>query len=127
METIAAFAIIVFLLGLFFGLPYKQAYQRRLALLEQEKIDPAVGFLKAALASITSTSTYKEHGLIVITFADVGIATQSELPAGASISTSSYQPPAGVVLLSPFVKAGQRSSTAFDPTSPRQSLEKLLH
>jgi len=41
METIAAFAIIVFLLGLFFGLPYKQAYKRRLALLEQEKIDPA--------------------------------------------------------------------------------------
>ena len=41
METIAAFAIIVFLLGLFFGLPYKQAYKRRLVLLEQEKINPS--------------------------------------------------------------------------------------
>jgi hypothetical protein len=39
METIAAFAIIVFLLGLFFGLPYQQASKRRQALLEQEKND----------------------------------------------------------------------------------------
>ena len=84
-------------------------------------------FLKATLASITSLTTYKEHGLVVVTFATVGIATQSELPAGASTATLSYQPPAGVALLSPFVKAGARSSLAFDTTSPRQSLEKLLH
>jgi hypothetical protein len=83
-------------------------------------------FLKATLATITATSTYKEHGLVVITFSTVGIAAQSELPAGASTSTLSYQPPAGVALLSPFTKAGARSTVAFNPTSPRQSLEKLL-
>jgi hypothetical protein len=83
-------------------------------------------FLKAALTSITALSTYKEHGLVVITFASVGIATQSELPAGASTATLAYQPPGGVALLSPFAKAGT-SSVAFNPTSPRQSLEKLLH
>ena len=83
-------------------------------------------FLKATLASITATSTYKEHGLVVVTFATVGIAAQAELPAGASSTTLSYQPPAGVALLSPFAKAGTRSTVAFNPTSPRQSLEKLL-
>lgn len=82
-------------------------------------------FLKATLTQITGTSTYREHGLIVVTFANVGIATQSELPAGASTATLTYQPPAGVVLLSPFAKAGH-SAAAFNPTSPRQSLEKLL-
>jgi hypothetical protein len=82
-------------------------------------------FLKATLASITATPNYTEHGLVVITFSTVGIATQSELPAGASTSTLAYQPPAGVALLSPFAKAG-RSSVAYDPTSPRRSLEKLL-
>ncbi len=84
-------------------------------------------FLKAALSSITNLSTYKEHGLIVITFATVGIATQSELPAAASTATLSYQPPAGVALLSPFAKAGASPSTAFAPTYPRRSLEALLH
>jgi hypothetical protein len=84
-------------------------------------------FLKATLATITATSTFKEHGLVVITFTTVGIAAQSELPAGASTSTLSYQPPAGVALLSPFTRPGARSTAAFNPTSPRRSLEKLLH
>jgi hypothetical protein len=84
-------------------------------------------FLKATLASITALSTYKEHGLVVITFATVGIATQSELPPGASSATLAYQPPGGVALLSPFAKAGSSSSVKFDPTSPRRSLEALLH
>ncbi|HEY1833507.1 MAG TPA: hypothetical protein VGG08_03655, partial [Solirubrobacteraceae bacterium] len=83
-------------------------------------------FLKATLATITSTPAYKEHGLVVITFATVGLAAQSGLPEGASSATLTYQPPAGVLLLSPFAKAG-RSSVAFNATSPRQSLEKLLH
>jgi hypothetical protein len=83
-------------------------------------------FLKATLATITGTTTYKEHGLVVVTFATVGIPTQSELPAGASTSQLTSQPPAGVALLSPFAKAGARSSVAYHPTSPRQSLEKLL-
>jgi hypothetical protein len=83
-------------------------------------------FLKATLATITGTTTYKEHGLVVVTFATIGIPTQSELPAGASTSQLTSQPPAGVALLSPFAKAGARSTVAYDPTSPRQSLEKLL-
>ena len=83
-------------------------------------------FLKATLAQITGTPIYKEHGLIVVTFATVGIAAQAGLPAGASSATATYQPPAGVALMSPFVHAGTRSSIAFNPTSPRQSLEKLL-
>jgi hypothetical protein len=84
-------------------------------------------FLKATLATITGTALYKEHGLIVVTFSSVGLAAQSELPAGTSTSTLTYLPPAGVALLSPFAKAGLRSSASFNPTSPRQSLEKLLH
>jgi hypothetical protein len=83
-------------------------------------------FLKATLATITATTTYSEHGLVVVTFATVTDPTAAELPAGASSATLASQPPAGAVLLSPFAKAGARSSAAFDPTSPKQSLEKLL-
>jgi hypothetical protein len=90
------------------------------------QLTTADSFLKATLATITGTAAYKEHGLVVITFATVGIPTQSELPAGSSTSQLTVQPPAGVALLSPFAKAG-RSAVAFNPTSPRQSLEKLLH
>jgi hypothetical protein len=36
MQTILAFAVLVFLLGLFFGLPYHAAYKRRQALSEEE-------------------------------------------------------------------------------------------
>jgi hypothetical protein len=32
-----------------------------------------------------------------------------------------------VLLISPFAHAGTRPSTAYDPTSPKQSLSKLLH
>jgi hypothetical protein len=90
------------------------------------QLTAADGFLKATLASITASATYKVHGLIVITFATVAVATQTELPAGASTATLAYQPPAGAALLSPFAKAGTRSTVSFNPTSPRQSLEELL-
>jgi hypothetical protein len=83
-------------------------------------------FLRATLATITATTTYSEHGLVVITFATVADPTASELPAGASAATLASQPPAGAVLLSPFAKAGARSTAAFNATSPKQSLEKLL-
>jgi hypothetical protein len=36
-------------------------------------------------------------------------------------------PAAGVLLISPFATAGLRSSSTFDPASPKQSLEKLVH
>ena len=83
-------------------------------------------FLKATLAQITGTPNYREHGLVVVTFASVGVAAQAGLPAGASSATLTFRPPTGVVLLSPFAHAGARSTTSFNPTSPRQSLEKLL-
>jgi hypothetical protein len=40
-DAIVAFAIIVFLLGLFFGLLFQKAYKRRRASVEQEKNKPA--------------------------------------------------------------------------------------
>jgi hypothetical protein len=83
-------------------------------------------FLKATVPTITSTAAYRENGLIVVTFATIASATATGLPAGASTATLTAEPPAGVLLISPFAAAGARSSTAFDPTSPKQSLEKLL-
>jgi hypothetical protein len=91
------------------------------------QLTAADAFLKATLATITATTTYSEHGLVVITFATVTDPTAAELPAGASPATLASQPPAGAVLLSPFAKAGTRSTATFVPASPKQSLEKLLH
>jgi hypothetical protein len=84
-------------------------------------------FLKATVPSITASAAYKAHGLIVITFATVGNATASGLPAGASTATLGSVPPVGVLLLSPFARAGARPAPAFNPTSPKQSLSGLLH
>jgi hypothetical protein len=84
-------------------------------------------FLKASVPAITASVAYREHGLIVITFGAVGNATASSLPAGASTATLSSEPPAGVLLISPFAHAGSRPTTAYDPTSPTQSLSGLLH
>jgi hypothetical protein len=84
-------------------------------------------FLKATLPAITTSAAYREHGLIVITFGSVGNAAASSLPAGASTATLSSEPPVGVLLLSPFARAGARPKTAFNPTSPKQSLSGLLH
>ena len=84
-------------------------------------------FLKATVPSIASSAAYREHGLIVITFGAVGNATASSLPAGAATATLSSEPPVGVLLLSPFARAGTRPSTKYDPTSPKQSLSGLLH
>jgi hypothetical protein len=84
-------------------------------------------FLKQTIPSITSSVAYREHGLIVITFGSIGNPTASSLPAGAGTATLSSQLPAGVLLISPFAKAGSRPSTAYDLTSPKQSLSELLH
>jgi hypothetical protein len=84
-------------------------------------------FLKATIPTITSTAAFRESGLIVVTFGAVGNATASGLPAGASTATLTTQPPAGVLLLSPFAHAGARPATAFNPTSPKQGLSGLLH
>lgn len=84
-------------------------------------------FLKATVPTITSSAAYRAHGLIVITFATIGNATSSSLPAGASTATLSSEPPTGVLLLSPFARAGTRPTKTFNPTSPKQSLSGLLH
>jgi len=83
-------------------------------------------FLKQTVPSITSSVAYREHGLIVITFGAVGNATASSLPAGTSTATLSSQPPVGVLLISPFARAGTRPTTKYDPASPKQSLSGLL-
>src|SRR5262249_11245945 len=88
-------------------------------------IGVADAFLKATVAKIATTTTYTEHGLIVITYATVADPATAELPAGAASATLATQSPAGAVLLSPFAKAGVKSPVAFDPGSPRQSLEEL--
>jgi hypothetical protein len=83
-------------------------------------------FLKTTVPTITSSADFRESGLIVVTFASVGQATATGLPEGAATATLTTAPPAGVLLISPFAKVGARSSTTFNPTSPKQSLEKLL-
>lgn len=83
-------------------------------------------FLGQVLPTITATGPYRENGLIVVTFATVASPTDTSLPSGAATATLTSQPPAGALLISPFVTAGARSSIAFTPQSPAQSLEKLL-
>jgi len=83
-------------------------------------------FLKATVPTITSNADFRESGLIVVTFASVAQATATGLPAGAATATLTTQPPAGVLLISPFAAVGAHSSATFNPTSPKQSIEKLL-
>jgi hypothetical protein len=90
-------------------------------------LSAADAFLQQTVPAIVSSAAYREHGLVVIVFGAVGNATASSLPAGASTATLSSQPPTGVLLLSPFARAGSRSTTAYDPTSPKRSLTGLLH
>ncbi|HEY4428497.1 MAG TPA: hypothetical protein VGN08_09870 [Solirubrobacteraceae bacterium] len=84
-------------------------------------------FLRQTIATITSGSTYREHGLIVVTFASIAAGTASGLPAGSTRATLTSQPPVGALVISPFATAGARPALAFDPTSPEQSIEKVLH
>ena len=88
----------------------------------------ASAFLQAVVPTITANASYRSNGLIVVTFGSVADASAAELPSGAATSTLTSQPPAGVLLISPFVSAGTRpSTTSFNPASPMKSLEKLLH
>jgi hypothetical protein len=83
-------------------------------------------FLTAAIPPITSTPAYREHGLIVVTFGSVVAGSASGLPGGSSSVTLTAVPASGVLLISPFASAGARSSTPFNPASPKQSVERLL-
>jgi hypothetical protein len=93
---------------------------------ETGALSAADEFLKATVPTITSAADFRESGLIVVTFASIGNATATGLPAGAATATLTTQPPAGVLLISPFASVGAKPSTTFNPTSPKQSLEKLL-
>ncbi len=93
---------------------------------EAGALSAADEFLKATVPTITSSADFRESGLIVVTFASVGSATATGLPAGAATATLTVQPPAGVLLISPFASVGAKPTTTFNPTSPKQSLEKLL-
>ena len=84
-------------------------------------------FAQATLPKITSTAAFREHGLAVVTFASVGLASQQELPAGTSSATLTSKPPAGVLLVSPFAKAGARSSVSYQVAAPVHTIEQLLH
>jgi hypothetical protein len=93
---------------------------------ETGELTTADEFLKATIPTIASSAAFRENGLIVVTFASVASATETGLPAGATTATLTSQPPAGVLLISPFVGVGAKSAASFNPTSPKQSLEKLL-
>jgi hypothetical protein len=93
---------------------------------EAGALSTADAFLKETAPTITSTADFRESGLIVVTFASIGSATATGLPAGATTATLTTQPPAGVLLISPFAAVGTHSSATFKPTSPKQNLEKLL-
>lgn len=84
-------------------------------------------FLKQAVTAITATQAYRAHGLVVVTFSSIASATATGLPAGSASASLSSQPPAGVLLISPFASPGTHPSTSFNPTSPKQSLKRLLH
>jgi hypothetical protein len=84
-------------------------------------------FAQATLPKITGTAAFREHGLAVVTFATVGLAAQQELPAGASSATLTSKPPGGVLLISPFAKAGAHSSVSYQASAPVHTVEQLLH
>ena len=84
-------------------------------------------FAQATLPQITGAAAFREHGLAVVTFATVGVASQQGLPAGASSATLTAQPPGGVLLISPFAKKGTHSSATYQVSAPVQTLEALLH
>jgi hypothetical protein len=87
----------------------------------------ADSFLSQTVATLTTNPAYRTSGLIVVTFGSVLSATATGLPAGAATVNVTAQPPAGALLISPFAKAAARPTATFNPASPEQSLEALLH
>lgn len=86
----------------------------------------ANAFLASTLPKLTASGSYSSNGLVVITFGTVASGTESELPAGSTTSLLASQPAAGALLISPYVAAGKRPTTTFDPASPKGSMEALL-
>jgi hypothetical protein len=120
----------------------------------QPSLQAADAFLQEVVPKIVASAAYAEHGLIVITFGaanpqdvppgaaapSTGTATAPSAgtteaagqgiayPAGTLTSTlTAASPPAGALLLSPFLRhAGARTTAVFNPLSPRASLERLF-
>jgi hypothetical protein len=86
----------------------------------------ADNFARQTVALISANALYKAHGLIVVTFATLTQASAAGLPEGATSATLTAQPPAGVLLISPFIRGGVRSASTFDSTSPTRALSALL-
>jgi len=90
------------------------------------QLTAADAFVKQAVALVSGNALYRAHGLIVVTFASVTEATAAGLPEGTASATLTAQPPAGALLISPFIHAGARSASAFDSASPTKALSGLL-
>ncbi len=110
---------------------------------EPAGVQSANAFLQEVVPKIEASSAYREHGLIVITFATAGqqagapsttpsptegAGTEVTYPAGTLTSTlTAAGSPAGALLLSPFLRhPGKQSASAFNPLAPHESLEALL-
>ncbi len=114
---------------------------------EPAGVQAADAYLQEVVPKIEASTAYKEHGLIVITFgaagqqgapsgttsspsasATDGTGTEVTYPAGSITSTlTAAGAPAGALLLSPFLShAGTRSTGAFNPLAPHESLEALF-
>jgi hypothetical protein len=116
---------------------------------EPAGVAAANAFVAEVVPKIVASTTYKEHGLVVITFAPAnpegpatgagstpstgtpsteGAGAEVAYPAGTLTTTlTAAGPPAGALVLSPFLRhPGKRVASAFDPQAPRTSLEGLL-
>ena len=114
---------------------------------EPAGVQAADTYLQEVVPKIEASTTYKEHGLIVITFGAAGqqgassstttgssaseadgTGTEVTYPTGSITSTlTTAGAPAGALLLSPFLShAGTRSVSAFNPLAPRETLEALF-
>ena len=78
------------------------------------------------MPTITATAAFRENGLIVVTFGSVG-SRHRDGPAGRRLERDAHLRAAGGRAFDLAVRAaGARPSASFNPTSPEQSLEKLL-
>ncbi len=110
---------------------------------EPAGVASADAFVGEVVPKIVASTTYREHGLIVITFATStgaastpptgapsteGAGAEVAYPAGTLTTTlTAASAPAGALVLSPFLRhPGKRLTSAFDPQAPRKSLEGLL-
>jgi hypothetical protein len=89
-------------------------------------------FLQRVVPEITGSAAFKQDGLLIVTFDEsIGDATAccGELPGPAEPLPGGSGPGGGVVgavLLSPFIKAGTKTTTAYNHYSMLGSVEDLF-